>query len=100
MSNQPTPDTRTFPEIEADNRRIAIELGKVQEYLGSKQKEFAEKNHALRVAMAKSRVALSRVKNPDTGKNYTEQQKEDEALIDNEALSLECAVLEAVAFSS
>lgn len=89
------PDTRTFPEIEADNRRISIELGRVQLYLGELQKEYAEKNHALRVAMAKSRVALSSVKNPDTGKNYTEQQKEDEALIDNEALSLECAVLEA-----
>ena len=46
--------------------------------------------------MAKSRVALSSVKNPDTGKNYTEQQKEDEALIDNEQLSFAVAVLGAV----
>lgn len=90
------PDTRTFPEIEEDNRTISRTLGEVQIYLGSKQKEYAEKEHALRVAMAKSRVALSSVKNPDTGKNYTEQQKEDEALIDNEELSLACAILEAV----
>jgi len=90
------PDTRTFPEIEEDNRIISRTLGEVQVYLGAKQKEYAEKEHALRVAMAKSRVALSSVKNPDTGKNYTEQQKEDEALIDNEELSLACAILEAV----
>lgn len=90
------PDTRTFPEIEADNRAISVELGRVQVYLGEKQKEYAEKEHTLKVAMAKSRVALSSVKNPDTGKNYTEQQKEDEALIDNEQLSFAVAVLGAV----
>ena len=80
-------------EVERFARYITVELGDAQKILKDNQRIIAKKRHALKVAMASSRFGLSGEKRED-GKTYTEQQKDDKALIDNQVLSLEVDVLE------
>ena len=87
-------DTLTPPEVERDNRYISRELAKVQIYLGEIQRKYAPLAYEYKVSMARSRARFGSISRPD-GKNYTVQQCEDEAFLDNEKLGLELTIIEA-----
>ena len=79
-------DTLTPPEVERFNRYLVRELGATQKILGGLQETLAQTESDLSLAMAKSRLEYGSKSRPD-GKNYTETQKDDEALVSNHVLA-------------
>jgi len=90
-------DTLTPPEVEKFNRYLVRELGATQIILGNLQETLAQTEADFNLAMAKSRLEYGG-KKLENGKNYTETQKQDQALVDNallaEAFALDKAKVE------
>lgn len=79
-------DTLTAPEVEEYARWLIRQFNSTQKELEEIQTQFAQTESDLNLAMAKSRLQYGMQSRPD-GKNYTETQKEDQALVDNEQLA-------------
>lgn len=85
-------NTLTPVECETMARWIIRELSKAETVLKENQELLAQTEHDLEVEMARSRFNLA-IGLRENGKAYTEQQKQDNALITNEKMALETALL-------
>ena len=86
-------DTLTPPEVETFNRYLVRQLGEAQLELRKYQLELGQTESDLEIEMARSRLHYGTVSKDVSGKNYTEQDKKDQALVDNAILAGEFAKL-------
>ena len=86
-------DTLTPPEVETFNRYLVRQLGEAQLELRKYQLELGQTESDLEIEMARSRLYYGTVSKDVSGKNYTEQDKKDQALVDNAILAGEFAKL-------
>ena len=75
-------------------RWLSREIMKAQKDTAELEVEYAEAEARHTVAMARSRITIGNSSRPD-GKNYTEQQKEDMAIAENEESFFSVSVLQA-----
>lgn len=86
-------DTLTPPEAELFARWLIREFGATETALKKYQTDYGQTEHDLEVAMATTRFNLGGEKREEGGKAYTEQDRKDKALIDNQVLAQELSIL-------
>ena len=89
-------DTLTPPEAEMFSRYIVRELGKAELELRKWQQDYGQTESDFEIEMARSRLHYGTISKTASGKNYTEQDKKDQALVDNAILSGELAKIKAL----
>jgi hypothetical protein len=89
VSNVVTP-----AQIEKRLYDLSKEIDDVQTYSEQVEKSYFEIKAAYEIGLAKTRLKYASVSSP-TGKNYTVQEREDLALVENEDLHFQMASIEA-----
>jgi len=84
----------TPAQIEKRLYDLSKEIDDAQSYSESVEKSYFEVKAAYEIALAKTRMKYASVSSP-TGKNYTVQEREDLALIENEDLHFQMASIDA-----
>lgn len=84
----------TPQQVEARLYELSKELDDVQKYSEQVEKSYFETKAAYEIALAKTRLKYASVSAP-SGKNYTLQEREDLALIENEELHFQMASIDA-----
>lgn len=80
--------------IENRLRELSKEVDKAHMDLLNAETAYNEAKGSYEIAMAKSRMKYATTSSP-TGKNYTVQEREDLALIDNESLYQDLGIVDA-----
>ena len=88
------PDVITPAMIEKRLRDLSKEVDEAHMYLVNTETNYNEIKGNYEIAMAKSRMKYATTSSP-TGKNYTVQEREDLALIDNEKLYQDLGLIDA-----
>ena len=88
------PDVITPAMIEKRLRDLSKEVDEAHMYLVNTETNYNEIKGNYEIAMAKSRMKYATTSSP-TGKNYTVQEREDLALIDNEQLYQDLGLVDA-----
>lgn len=88
------PDVITPAMIEKRLRDLSKEVDEAHMYLVNTETNYNEIKGNYEIAMAKSRMKYATTSSP-TGKNYTVQEREDLALIDNEKLYQDLGLVDA-----
>jgi hypothetical protein len=84
----------TPQQVEARLYELSKELDDAQKYSEQVEKSYFETKAAYEIALAKTRLKYASVSSPN-GKNYTMQEREDLALIENEKLHFQMASIDA-----
>jgi hypothetical protein len=84
----------TPAQIEKRLYDLSKEIDEAQKYSEMVEKNYFETKASYEIGLAKSRMKWASVSSP-TGKNYTVQEREDMALIENEALHFAMGAAEA-----
>jgi hypothetical protein len=84
----------TPAQIEKRLYDLSKEIDEAQKYCEAVEKNYYDTKSAYEVGLAKSRMKFASVSSP-TGKNYTVQEREDLALIENEDLHFAMGAAEA-----
>jgi hypothetical protein len=84
----------TPAQIEKRLYDLSKEIDDQHAYANQIEKSYFDTKALYEVALAKSRMKFASISSP-TGKNYTVQEREDLALIENEDLHFQMASLEA-----
>lgn len=87
-------DVITPAMIEKRLRDLSKEVDEAHMYLVNTETNYNEIKGNYEIAMAKSRMKYATTSSP-TGKNYTVQEREDLALIDNEQLYQDLGLVDA-----
>lgn len=90
MSNQIV----TPAQIEARLKALSKEIDEVHVQLVDAERDYNTVKANFEIAMAKSRMTYASKSSP-SGKNYTVQERDDLALLDNSELHLQLAIDEA-----
>jgi len=85
----------TPAQIEARLYALSKEIDDAHEELAKAEADYNQSKSHYEIAMAKSRMTFASKSSP-TGKNYTVQERDDLALIENEQLHLHIAITEAI----
>jgi hypothetical protein len=84
----------TPQQIEARLYALSKEIDAAHEELNKCESEYHLKKAEYEVSMARSRMTYASKSSP-TGKNYTIQERDDMALLDNENLHFDVNIIEA-----
>jgi outer membrane murein-binding lipoprotein Lpp len=84
----------TPQQIEARLYALSKEIDAAHEELNKTESEYHLKKAEYEVSMARSRMTYASKSSP-TGKNYTIQERDDLALLDNENLHFDVNIIEA-----
>jgi len=84
----------TPQQIEARLYALSKEIDGAHEELNKCESEYHQKKAEYEVCMARSRMTYASKSSP-TGKNYTVQERDDLALLENENLHFEINIIEA-----
>jgi len=84
----------TPAQVEARLYELSKELDDVQKYSEQVEKTYFETKAAYEIGLAKTRMKYASISNAN-GKNYTVQEREDLALIENEELHFQMASIDA-----
>lgn len=87
-------DVITPAMVESRLRELSKEVDKAHQDLLASETAYNEVKGNYEIAMAKSRMKYATTSSP-TGKNYTVQEREDLALIDNETLFQDLGIVDA-----
>lgn len=82
-------------QVEQRLKDLSKEVDRVQKDLEAAERNYFETKAKYEISLAKSRLAYAEISSPK-GKNYTVQEREDLALIDNKEFHLEIAQAEAI----
>jgi 4-hydroxy-3-methylbut-2-en-1-yl diphosphate synthase IspG/GcpE len=85
----------TPAQIEARLYALSKEIDDAHEDLAKAEADYNQAKSHYEIAMAKSRMAFASKSSP-SGKNYTVQERDDLALIENEQLHLHIGITEAI----
>jgi len=85
----------TPAQVERRLRNLSDELDKAHEELIEAENIYAMTKAAYEIALAKSRIELAS-KSAPSGKNYTVQEREDMALVDNQLLHIKMGEVDAI----
>lgn len=85
----------TPAQIEARLYALSKEIDDAHEELAKAEADYNQAKSHYEIAMAKSRMLFASKSSP-IGKNYTVQERDDLALIENEQLHLHIAITEAI----
>lgn len=86
-------------QIEQQLRSLSRQIGQAQVENAEIEMSYSKAKGEYEIAMAKSRLAFANASKP-TGKNYTVDERQDEALIANEELFRDLCVQEALVKAS
>lgn len=84
----------TPAQIEARLYALSKEIDEAHEELAKAESDYNQAKSIYEISMAKSRMTYASKSSP-TGKNYTVQERDDLALIDNEQLHMHIGITEA-----
>jgi 4-hydroxy-3-methylbut-2-en-1-yl diphosphate synthase IspG/GcpE len=84
----------TPAQIEARLYALSKEIDEAHEELAKAESDYNQAKSTYEISMAKSRMTYASKSSP-TGKNYTVQERDDLALIDNEQLHMHIGITEA-----
>jgi hypothetical protein len=84
----------TPAQVEARLYELSKELDDVQKYSEQVEKTYFETKAAYEIGLAKTRMKYASISNAN-GKNYTVQERQDLALIENEQLHFQMASIDA-----
>jgi len=84
----------TPQQIEARLYSLSKEIDGAHEELNQCESEYHAKKSEYEVSMARTRISYASKSSP-TGKNYTIQERDDLALLENETLHFEANIIEA-----
>jgi hypothetical protein len=84
----------TPAQVEARLYELSKEIDDVQKYSEQVEKSYYETKATYEIALAKTRMKYATTSAP-SGKNYTLQEREDLALIENEELHFQMASIDA-----
>jgi hypothetical protein len=85
----------TPAQIEARLYALSKEIDDAHEELAKAEADYNQSKSQYEISMAKSRMTYASKSSP-TGKNYTVQERDDLALIDNEQLHMHIGITEAI----
>ena len=85
----------TPAQIEARLYALSKEMDDAHEELAKAEADYNQAKSQYEISMAKSRMTYASKSSP-TGKNYTVQERDDLALIDNEQLHMHIGITEAI----
>jgi len=85
----------TPAQIEARLYALSKEIDEAHEELAKAEADYNQAKSQYEISMAKSRMTYASKSSP-TGKNYTVQERDDLALIDNEQLHMHIGITEAI----
>ena len=85
----------TPAQIEARLYALSKEIDEAHEELSKAEADYNQAKSHYEISMAKSRMSYASKSSP-TGKNYTVQERDDLALIDNEQLHMHIGITEAI----
>lgn len=85
----------TPAQIEARLYALSKEIDDAHEELAKAEADYNQAKSQYEISMAKSRMTYASKSSP-TGKNYTVQERDDLALIDNEQLHMHIGITEAI----
>ena len=85
----------TPAQIEARLYALSKEIDDGYEELAKAEADYNQSKSQYEICMAKSRMTYASKSSP-TGKNYTVQERDDLALIDNEQLHMHIGITEAI----
>jgi len=85
----------TPAQIEARLYALSKEIDDGYEELAKAEADYHQAKSQYEICMAKSRMTYASKSSP-TGKNYTVQERDDLALIDNEQLHMHIGITEAI----
>lgn len=84
----------TPAQVEARLYELSKEIDDVHRYAEQVEKSYFDTKAAYEIALAKTRMKYASLSNAN-GKNYTVQEREDLALVENEELHFQMAAIDA-----